>query len=422
MKTIAIIAASFYGNRGAEAMLSTCIGMLSETDRQLHFNVYSYYPDMDADLVQDQRITIHSSTPARLVMELMPGALLFRLLDRLGWHGLQARLPSSVRALAASRALICLAGVSFIDGRERFLPFNIATLWPAMILGVPVFKFPQAMGPFDRPLNRLAARYFLGRCRKIFTRGARTHQHVTSLLPEAGSAERADDVALLFRPEFCISRPAPGLQQGLDTLERLGREQGGLLIGICPSAVMATRAKASGRDHAQGIRRMIGACVERGHVVALYPNATRGAHRHKTHNNDLPLLEAIIRDLDPKCLARTVCFDESLNAAQIQQIVAACDVHLVSRFHAMIAALAASRPVMVMGWSHKYLEVMEAFDQADMVLDDGPGQEEKLLTCLDRLIGERALRAARIKCALPARRARAQRAFEVLSAFLDDAP
>jgi colanic acid/amylovoran biosynthesis protein len=43
--------------------------------------------------------------------------------------------------------LIDLAGVSFIDGREKFLPFNILTILPAMLLGVPVVKFAQAMGP-----------------------------------------------------------------------------------------------------------------------------------------------------------------------------------------------------------------------------------------------------------------------------------
>ena len=70
-------------------------------------------------------------------------------------------MPQSVKALSRSKLLICLAGVSFVASRIRFMPFNIVTILPAMLLGVPVVKFAQALGPFGGKVNRFVSRIFL---------------------------------------------------------------------------------------------------------------------------------------------------------------------------------------------------------------------------------------------------------------------
>ena len=403
MKSISIIAATFDGNRGAEAMLSTTIAKLrnNQTLEDLVFNVFSYYPERDRQLVNDRQISIYSSTPIYLVMVLLPCAILHRLLHIVRLTFLQKYLPKSVQALASSNTLVCLAGVSFIDGREKFLPFNIATILPAMILGVPVIKFAQAMGPFVKVSNRLAAKLFLGNCRQIFTRGEKTHSHLQSLLGQKKNYQRADDVAFLFESEFCLSTPDGDFDKKLFVLQQC-RNSGRRVIGVCPSIVIAVRSTASGGDYNRRIHELITCLVARGYCVALYPNATRGKDMDKTHNNDLPLLDTILEGLDPKTKENVVGFTGPLNAKQIHSIIQNCDVHSVSRFHAMVAALASNIPVMVIGWSHKYLEVMERFSQQDMVLDYKDGSVDPIITCIEQLLAERELRCYQIAKALPA--------------------
>ena len=46
-----------------------------------------------------------------------------------------------------------------------------------------------------------------------------------------------------------------------------------------------------------------------------------------------------------------------------------CDLIVVSRFHAMIASLTMLKPVVVIGWSHKYMEVMQQFGLEEYVFD-----------------------------------------------------
>jgi polysaccharide pyruvyl transferase WcaK-like protein len=422
MKEVSIIAATFYGNRGAEAMLSTTMAEIkARYNGDVRFNVFSYYPVRDATLVSDSDIVVYSSKPAYLVLVLLPCAVLYRLLGLLGLKTVMGFLPMSVRALARSKMLICLAGVSFVAGRAKFLPFNIATILPAIVLGVPVIKFAQAMGPFGGLLNRLAARTFLMHCARIFTRGERTHKHLTELLGTSLNYERADDVAFLFKPEYCKSMDSEGLEEDLFKLKSL-RSSGQLVVGVCPSIVVAKRARASGWDYAQSIAHLIDDLVGKGYVVALYPNATRGEDMDKTHNNDLPLLEDIEHKLLPESTRNIAKFTGSLNAAQIHKIINACDVHVVSRFHAMVAALSSGIPVLVIGWSHKYLEVMESFGQEDMVIDYKQGGHEVVSTLLDGLLDDRAQRALTIVNALYEVKTSSQRQVDFAVDYLKKSP
>lgn len=402
MKAVSIVAATFYGNRGAEGMLSTTMAEIRAWYTEpIRFNVFSYYPERDATLVNDPGVVVYSSTPAYLVMNLLPSAILYRLLNFIGLQRMAAFLPKSICALAQSNALICLAGVSFVEGRTKFLPFNIATLLPAMILGIPVIKFAQAMGPFNDGLNRWLARTILGRCTRLFTRGERTHSHIQSLLGGKGNYERADDVAFLFKPEYCLSTPSDQLNIDLKQLMDLANP-GQVVVGVCPSIVVAKRAAAAGWDYAQSIAKLMDELIARGYVVALYPNATRGEDMDKTHNNDLPLLNDIENKLAAPSAKHYVKFTGSLNAAQIHRVINACDVHVLSRFHAMVAALSSGIPVLVIGWSHKYLEVMDRFEQADMVIDYKAGAHEAVLARLGQLLDERTQRQHIIQRALSA--------------------
>jgi polysaccharide pyruvyl transferase WcaK-like protein len=59
---------------------------------------------------------------------------------------------------------------------------------------------------------------------------------------------------------------------------------------------------------------------------------------------------------------------------------------MVSRFHAMIAALTDSQPVIVLGWSHKYQEVMAYFDLDDLVFDFNQLEADVILSAIMRTL------------------------------------
>jgi colanic acid/amylovoran biosynthesis protein len=60
-----------------------------------------------------------------------------------------------------------------------------------------------------------------------------------------------------------------------------------------------------------------------------------------------------------------VSVDRDIFAVDIKRLITLCDMVVVSRFHAMVGALAAGVPPLVLGWSHKYAEVMDDFEIGD---------------------------------------------------------
>ncbi len=403
-----LIAATVYGNRGAEAMLETSIGRIRDKFPDARFTVFSYQPEMDSELIRDKAVTVRSSTPAYLVGVLFPLSLLAAPFARLG--KVPRIFPRSVRELAESRALIDLAGVSFIDGRDKYLPFNVLTILPAMLLRTPVFKLAQAVGPFKHPLNRFLAKWLLPKCALVVPRGETTVEHLETIAFPADRMLAGADVAFLFEARDSLSR------EGGEEADRLAarslemRAAGRAVVGLCPSAVLASKAVSEGWDYVGFMARLAAGLVEDGHSVLLFPNATR-ARSTKLRNNDLPVIAQIHERLG-EAGADVMHVTGDMNAASLRTVIEACSVVAVSRFHAMVGALSIGVPVAVVGWSHKYLEVMKQFGLEEFVFDYSEHDPEALRAVVERLIGERDAHAAAILDRLPAVRQDSRSQFE----------
>ncbi|HSK47721.1 MAG TPA: Coenzyme F420 hydrogenase/dehydrogenase, beta subunit C-terminal domain, partial [Coriobacteriia bacterium] len=355
-RRFSLIAATVSGNRGAEAMLDTSIGRIRDRYPDAHFSLFSYYPEKDRALIRDPRVTVHSSTPAYLVGVLFPMSLLAAPFARLG-GSVPGMFPRSVRDLASSSALVDLAGVSFIDGREKFLPFNILTILPAMLLKTPVFKLAQALGPFKHPLNRMSAR-LLKRCALVVPRGDVTLSHMEQIAFPAERMYPAPDVAFLFEERDSLSVEGDAEASELAEKAAALRAAGHAVVGLCPSAVIAGKAGEEGWDYIGFMAELTQGLLADGHAVLLFPNATR-AGSAKLRNNDLPVIAQIAERVGDN--ERVLAVAGDMNAAALRTVLKACSAAAVSRFHAMVGALSEGVPVAVVGWSHKYLEVMKQF-------------------------------------------------------------
>ena len=406
-----VIAATVSGNRGAEAMLETTIGRIRDRLPEACFSVFSYYPERDSALVDDAAVTVRSATPAYLVLVLFPFSLLAAPFARLRGR-VPGFFPESVRELSGSAALIDLAGVSFIDGREKFLPFNILTILPAMLLGTPVFKLAQAMGPFERPLNRFAAR-LLRRCALVVPRGDVTLSHMQQIAFPAEKMRPAPDVAFLFESRDALSREGIGEAADLAQRARTLAHKGRRVVGLCPSAVLASKALAEGWDYIGFMAQVASGLIADGHSVLLFPNATRAASE-KLRNNDLPVIASIAERVGEAGADSLLAVTGDVNAAALRVVLEACSCVAVSRFHAMVGALSIGVPVAVVGWSHKYLEVMKQFGLEEFVFDYSAHDPEALRGVVNRLLAEHDARSAQIAAALPGVQAASHAQFEEL--------
>lgn len=415
-KAYSIIAATCYGNRGAEAMLETVVGRLRELDPGLSFNVFTYYPKDDAKLIKDAHVSLHSSTPAILVAWLLPWALVFGLLRRLVGRSVLRFAPRSIRAIGESVALVDLAGVSFIDGREKFLPFNMATLLPAWLLGTPIVKLPQAMGPFNGRANRILARFMLPRCRMTWARGFKTNRHLQESGFNGVRFREADDIAFNHKEAYSLSSEHPAeLDEVLEAVSTSRARGARGVIGLCPSSVVSTKSRKQGGDYEGTLASLASMLSEQGFLVVLFPNATRATHGQAERNNDLPLIRRLMRLSDGHGYEfPPVACDADVNASGIKRIIACTDVVMVSRFHAMVGALSIGVPCVVLGWSHKYAEVMARFDMEVHVLDYKAAAIDSLSRHLQDVFERREAIRSSIEALLPSVKARAAKPVDAL--------
>jgi len=403
-----IIAATLYGNRGAEAMLETVVGRVRAEVPDAHFHVFTYYPEEDRRLLRDPRIALHSSTPAALVLRLFPMALLFGLLKKLVGVGALRHAPADIRGLAESTALVDLAGVAFIDGREKFLPFNVLTLLPAWLLGTPIVKMPQATGPYRNGANRALASWVLPMCRMLWARGARTREYLDDSGFKGLRFAQADDIAFNHRDAYSLTRDGgPALDACFAELEALRPGEGGGIIGICPSSVVAVQSRKSGGNYEQVLSVLVSELLNAGHAVVLFPNATRAAAGDAERNNDLPVIRRVRDAVGGE--GRLLAFDFDMNTAQIKRVIRGMDAVLVSRFHAMVGALSLQVPAAVLGWSHKYAEVMARFGLEGNVMDYKAMSAAELRASVQRVYEQREAMRAAIAAALPGVKASADR-------------
>lgn len=353
---IGIIGGTIYGNRGAEAMLVTTIGQVRERHPNATIIIFSYLPAEDRERLQDSSIEIIDSRPQALVFGHFLGLFL---------------ATKSARAIRRCDLLLDVSGISFADGREKFLPFNVLVMWPALLFGVPVVKLAQAVGPFKNPLNRFVSKRFLSRCRKVYARGKITADYIRDLGLPDDRWDTAADIAFLYRPEYNLSIENPYKVTAL--VEQLAsiRAEGRMVIGLSPSSLVYQKSRKNDRDYVGQFLKLIRNLDASYHYVLL-PNATR-AGTDKPRNNDLYVIDQIAqrakRELSREMQQRLHVVDFDLNTDGSRQLIRQCDLLVTSRFHGMISALSLTVPVMVIGWSHKYAEVLAEFGLEDFAVD-----------------------------------------------------
>lgn len=385
---VAIIGSALTGNKGAAAMLESGVQQLTARRPDARFVLLSMYPRSDAAQNPYPQLRVLDAAPLRLGVVINGFALLHRLLPPL--RGLIERSVPEIRALRSADVLLDQGGITFVDGRGKFLIYNVASILPALFLGTPVVKCAQAMGPFRSPLNRLAAKVLLPRMAAIVSRGAVTHEHLEGL----GLTNITPGADLAFTLEI-----SPADAQAAEDAVAPGFFGDGPVVGVSPSAVLHKAALAAGEDYVGEVRRMLDHLTSSGHKVLLVAHSARGA-TDKTHNNDLPLCREIYAGVQrPELVAFP---DTELSSQALRALIGRCDLFVASRFHAMVSSLAQGVPTLVIGWSHKYREVLDMFGLAEWAMSRDGYSDAVFAERFAVLVEQQDALRAQIAASLPA--------------------
>ncbi len=380
--TVAITEASYSGNKGAAAMLQSSIRQLHDAyGERLNVNLMSVYPADDRKQVPFDFVKIVPAKPEKVLLVAFPCAVAYRLFRWL--PPVKKLLLKQPMLKAYSRTDLTLneAGVSMVDSRGFVMNvYSFVCSAIPMLMGVPVIKYSQALGTFKKTYNRLLAKWQLPKFRKIIARGEITRENLAGI-GITGNVTVCADGAFTMEDDPATAEKVRKLWEG-DPFFR------GDVVGLSISNVVNNKCAEKGLDYPKIIADFIGELNRQGYHVLIIANAARLGST-KTRTNDLMLGDRIFEACGDHEAVRW--YHEEMTAEELREHIGRCRFLVASRFHSMIAGLERGVPVMLVGWSHKYKEVLDQFELGEYAADFSALGPETLAAGFERLRADEEL-------------------------------
>lgn len=370
---------------------------------ECHFVILTTYPEADSSrLPVGADASIVGLQPLRLALVEFPVACLAFLMRilRLPLFWVRSR---GCRSILDASVVVDVAGISFADGRGfAIVVYNALMTGVPLLLGVPVVKAAQALGPFQTLPNKWVAPLVLRRVRTVCARGARTREHLDSL----GGINAIDVADLAFSLDEAASFPAT-VATALDAIDKD-------FIVVMPSAVVRGIYESTGANYVSAMAALVADIRHKtGCSVVIAPHSYR-AGLPEGRMNDGP----VCREVAEACSSdsQILGLDFDLTAGELRHLVAHSSVLVTSRFHAMISGLATSTPTVVVGWSHKYKEVLDDFGLASLGLDSSAlNTPSEIADIVAEVLASKDDISQQISAALPAVKIRSLRNFSAIA-------
>lgn len=259
-------------------------------------------------------------------------------------------------AFLSADAVVDLWGIDFSDklgmpkSRLRILFNHIYTI-TAALLKKKVIKYTSSFGPILTPQTQRSAFFFLGKktdlilCRE---------QHSREVLENIGIQTPqivCPDSALAMKPEPVLPHALP---------EIFHQNKAIAAISVSYQIIKQWKSQENYFDILiDGIQYMI---RELSCAVLLIPNEIGFP------KDDLWVANEIYN----RCSLKDSIFIlpvESLWAPHLKYLISRCELMLASRYHSVVAGLSTGIPTIVIGWHHKYEELLSLFGQNEYLLD-----------------------------------------------------
>ncbi len=375
--TIAITAASYSGNKGAAAMLQSSIKQLHDRyGHRLNINLMSVYPSEDREQIPFDFIRVVPCKPERLLFVAFPLAVLHKALCWLPPVRKLIEKNKIIRAYRETDLVIDEAGISFVDSRGPVMnTYAFVCAAVPMLVGTPVVKYSQALGTFKNPINKFLAKWILPKIRLICARGQGTYDNLHSIGIK-------DNVKLCADGAFTME-DSDTIAAMVDDVCAEDAFYTDNVVGLSISSVVQKKCDSMGIDYKRAMVDFIDALNKRGYPVLIIANAAR-IHSQKPRNNDLMICDAVYDEVANQEMVRW--YHKEMDAEEIRSYIGKCRYLVASRFHAMIGALQKKVPVLLVGWSHKYQEVLDMFRLGQYAIDFSKLTVESLLSSFDEFV------------------------------------
>ena len=113
--------------------------------------------------------------------------------------------------------------------------------------------------------------------------------------------------------------------------------------------------------------------------IIIIPNETSPL----TDVDDVSISTTMQELLKERGVGVDILDSENMSSTELKNVIASCEVVVSSRYHSCVAALSSGVPTLVIGWHHKYDELLQLYGQEEWGISTEDCTEERLIRIFD---------------------------------------
>lgn len=269
----------------------------------------------------------------------------------------------------------------------------------------PFVFLPQAWGPFNywTKIDKLCW-WICKKGKLVVARDKQSQEYLAKLLKlPIGKVNLAPDIAFLFKPSKIFENEIDEIIRKINSSNEL--------IGIVPNMRVYERSKGEGKEnhYIKALINLSNFLIKGNKAVVLIPHEISPRSNAK---DDRFLCKIIIDNIVD---TSKIYFVNDLHSSEyLKTFISKCDLIVSSRFHGVVASLELCKPTVVIGWSHKYLELLNDVGLSDYVLDHNCN-EKRLIKNVEKASRDRELIIQQLERTVPLIREQVNKLFDLVS-------
>jgi polysaccharide pyruvyl transferase WcaK-like protein len=282
-------------------------------------------------------------------------------------------------------------GDSFSDiyGLERFFYVALPQIL-VLLLRKKLILLPQTLGPFDRQITRLFARYILNRAKLIYSRDFLGLSEIKTLLHSPGDTQK---YRFCYDVGFVLDPLKPEKMELQDFFAQ--RKGESVIVGFNISGLLYMGGYKRNNmfklniDYHEFVYEIIEFLLSKENtLVLLLPHVFGNSQQSE---NDSTVCLRVYADLKHKFRDRLFVLEGEYNQNEIKNIIGQCDFFIGSRMHACIAALSQNIPAVAIAYSKKFFGVIQSIGMESLVADPKIMSKEKVIQTIDNAYKQRTI-------------------------------
>lgn len=387
MRKILITNTTISWNKGSAAQVISVINSLKHLIPEIEFTLLSYCPELDLSYCSKYGINLVSFSNKkyqkfRSLLLVYSFGLFLTVLRSALYSFFNSVSPSRnnlamndklVRIYAEADLILDLSGDSFSDWKNRSI-MNVLALLPAILLRKKFVFFSQSIGPFNF-WTLPVAKFCLNKSDLIVIREEITKKYLERIGIKNTHLSLAADCAFLLE-----KAPSTKISEILRTYHI--SEKNRPLVGISVSGFMLNQFF---RDYNTNYLSIISEIADyivndKKAFVVLVPHSIAPCH---WGNDDVTAIKNVYKLIRNKRNVKFVAGDH--DPQELKGIIGNCSFFIGCRMHANIAAISQNIPTIALGWSQKYLGIMERVGMKEYVFNLEDLNFEELKAKIDKL-------------------------------------